>query len=159
VPDAFKAKVDGFLAKPTPAPIVAAAADVLRVCREGGCLDLAEGLIAASATVDQVTAKVTETTAARAQAATQAAAQAAQATARATEIRGICANAKFSELADGYIAGGMSPDAIRAHLTTITARMDKVEIDAHLDPDHGTTKHARINTADVYAERNRRSAN
>jgi len=155
VPDAFKAKVDGFLAKPTPAPAAAAAADVLRICREGDCLDLAEGFIAASATVDQVTAKVTETTNARAQAAAQAATLAAQATARATEIRGICAIAKFSELADGYIVGGMSPDAIRAQLTTITARMDKVEIDGHLDLDHGATRGALNRTA-IYKNFNKR---
>jgi ATP-dependent protease ClpP protease subunit len=147
VPEKFKARVEALLAKPTPAPApptAAAATDVLRLCREGECLDLAEGFITAKATVEDVTAQIATTKATK-----------AQASARATEITALCATAHLPELATGYIAGAMPLDAIRAHLTTLTAKLDRIEIDGGLDPDHGTTPKARIDTAAIYAARNR----
>jgi hypothetical protein len=84
------------------------------------------------------------------------AAQAAKtaAAARAKEIRDLCVMAKLPELADGYIAGGISSDDIRAHLTTITARLDHVEIDASLSPDGSPKPKSSLNPQAIYAARN-----
>lgn len=129
VPEKFKARIDAFVKQPDAppaAPVAAAATDVLRICREGGVLDLAEDLIKAGATLEQVTAKVTTEKTARAAAAT-----------RATEIRALCGAAKLPELADGYINGAMSLDDIRVHLTTLTAKLDGPALDGTLPIDRG----------------------
>lgn len=124
IPEQYRARVESLL-KPVPAePVPATAADILRLCREGECLDQAEALITAGATLEQVQARVTETKTTR-----------AAATARATEIRALCAAAKTPELADGYINGQMPVEDVRTHLTTITAKLDAVEIDHGLAPD------------------------
>ena len=128
VPEKFCARVDALLAPAPvdpPAPVAASARDVLRLCREGGVHDLAEGLITAGATSEAVTAAIAEAKTTRAAAA-----------ARATEITALCATAKLLELADGYIAGAMTTSAIKAHLTTLTAKLDQIEIDGGLPPDH-----------------------
>src|SRR5690606_37867862 len=75
---------------------------------------------------EQVTARLAEAKTAK-----------AAATARAEEIRALCASATVPMLADGYIAGAMSVSDIKAHITEIKAAIDKAEIDAGLDPDHG----------------------
>jgi hypothetical protein len=148
IPDQYRARVEALVAKPTPAadptPPAAPAADVLRLCREGECLDVAESLLAAGATLDQVTARVTDARAARV-------AQAA----RARDITALCQTAHLPELADSYIQGGMSVDAICAQLTVLTAKLDQVEIDGGQAPDAGARKKARIDVSAVYAERNR----
>ncbi len=146
VPEKFKARVDAVLRKPEPEPakpVAAAAADVLRLCREGEVLDLAERLITENATVDQVTAAVTEAKNTRAASA-----------ARSKEITALCATAKLPELAAGYISGAMAPEAVRAHLTTVTAKIDRVEIDGSLNPSAGHKTKARIDVAAVYADLN-----
>lgn len=151
IPDHFRARVEALLAPPpappappVPAPVAASAVDVLRLCREGEVSDLAEGLIAAGATIDVVQAAIGEAKTARAAAA-----------ARSAEITALCAKAKLPELAEGYIAGAMTPAAIKAHLTTLTAKLDQVEIDGSLDPAHGSAPKARIDVSAVYAARNR----
>lgn len=129
VPDKFRARVDALLtpqAPEPPTPVAAPARDVLRLCREGGVVDLAEELVTAGATLEAVEAAIRETSTARAAAA-----------ARSAEITALCATAKLPELAAGYIAGAMPLDAVRAHLTTLTAKFDQVEIDGGLHPDHG----------------------
>lgn len=146
VPEKYRAAIDALIAKPEPKPEqpkAAAAVDVMRFCREGGCSDLAEGLVTAGATLDVVTAKVAEAKQARQVAA-----------ARATEITALCAKAKLPELAAGYITGAMSSAAIRSHLTTLTAKLDAVEIDGGLAPSHGSKPKPRIDVAAVYAARN-----
>ncbi len=150
IPDQFKARVEALLAPPpappappVPAPVAASAVDVLRLCREGEVHDLAEGLIAAGATLDAVQAAIGEAKTARATAA-----------ARAAEITALCTKAKLPELAEGYIAGAMATAAIKAHLTTLTAKLDRIEIDGGLDPSHGSKPKARIDVAAVYAARN-----
>ncbi len=75
----------------------------------------------------------------------------AAAASRATEITALCATAKCPELAAGYIAGSIALDAVRAHLTTITAKLDRVEIDANLDPDHGLKKGSAVDVMGSYA--------
>ena len=147
VPERFQARIDALVEKPAPpppAPEPAAAADVLRICREGECLDLAEDLVTSGATLDQVTARVGQEKQARAEAAT-----------RATQIRALCAQNTLPELADGYIKGAMSIDDIKAHLVTLTARLDHADIDGSLPPDQGGTPKAGINASAIYAERNR----
>ena len=149
VPEAYRARVDALLAptKPAPAPPApAAAADVLRLCREGECLDIAEGLIGASATLDQVTAKVAETRAAK-----------AAVTEREAQIRATCALAQLPELASDYIAGGMPLETVKAQLVTVRAKLDAaVRIDGRLTPkdQHGAVTNP-LNPADIYAEYNR----
>lgn len=131
VPDKFKDRVKAFV-KPNepapPAPVAASAIEVMRLCREGGCPDLAEGLVTAQATLETVTTKVSEAKTTRAAAA-----------ARATEITAICAVAKLPELAEGYINGGMAIKDIKAHIVTVTAKIAGTEIDPSLDPNRGAS--------------------
>lgn len=146
VPEKYRARVEALLAKPEPPPAPptpAAAADVLRLCREGQCLEVAEELLQAGATADQVRARVTSESEER-----------VRASARESEIRGLCEAAKVPELAAGYIAGGMATAQVRAHLTAITARLDRVEIDGNLGPDQGASSKPVIDVVAVYAERN-----
>jgi len=145
VPEKYRARVDALVTKPAPSPAEpqpAAAGDVLRLCREGECLDLAEGLIAESATLEGVQARVTQARQARADAA-----------GRATAIRTLCDRAKLPELANGYIQGEMSLEAVRAQLTVLTAKLDRIEIDGSLPADQGRPR-PRINTNEVYAKLN-----
>lgn len=162
VPERFRARVNDLLAPaetkaapaPTdsgqsapPVPAVASAADVLRLCREADCLDLAEGLVSANLTLEAVQAQLATVRADR-----QAAA------ARATEIRDLCTTARCPDLAEGYIALATSPaalPAVRDHLTRITAKLAAVEIDGHLGPDSGKPPAPRIDVVAVYADRNR----
>ncbi len=129
VPDQFRDRVAALLrpaAEAEDAPPPAAAADVLRLCREAGCLDLAEGLVTAGAALEQVTAAT----------ATAKASRAAE-RARAADIRSACDLAKLPELVDGYVRSGMAAVDVRAHLTVLTAKLDRAEIDAGLGPGTG----------------------
>ena len=134
IPEKYRARVEALLkpasdpgkAEPS-APQPAAAAEILRLCAEAGAsVQFASALIAENLSLDQAQARIATDKAQR-----------EAALARANQIRTLCANAKLAELADGYIAGGMSVEAVMAHLTTITARLDKVEIDGGLRPDLG----------------------
>ncbi len=150
VPEQYRARVEALVSKPAPLappPTAAAATDVLRLCREGECLDLAEGLITASATLEDVKARISSERQKR-----------ADATARATQIRALCDRAKLPELASGYIEGAMSIDAIRAHLTTLTAKLDRVEIDGSLPADLGGRPKPQVNAAEIYRDRNRQTS-
>jgi ATP-dependent protease ClpP protease subunit len=146
VPDQFKARVASLAKKVDPAPAPAAAADVMAICAEAGCsLDFTRALVVENLTADAARARAAEDKTTRAAAA-----------ARATDITALCERAKVPELAATYIAGAMTVDAVCAQLTTITAKLDRVEIDAHLDPSTGSRSTPRIDHAAVYAERNRR---
>jgi ATP-dependent protease ClpP protease subunit len=119
-------------------------ADVLRLCRASGCdLAFAQGLIDAQATLAQVEAATTRD-------ATERAAESA----RSAEIRGLCATAKWPELADGYITGKTPVAVVRDHLVRMTAKLQAGEIDGSLQPDHGSRQRPRIDVAAVYAVRN-----
>jgi ATP-dependent Clp protease protease subunit len=144
VPEKYRARVQALVAKPADTPKLAAASDVLKACGDAG-LDLAfaQTLIGANCTADDLKARVTAEQNARADAA-----------ARATQIRALCGNSKLPELAEGYITGAMSLDAVRAQLTVITAKVDKVEIDGSLPVD-GVKPKAQLIAATIYAERNR----
>jgi hypothetical protein len=146
VPEAYRAKLDALWPRPTPEPVAASAVEVLRACKAGGCLELAEELLAANATLADVQATVAATTTAR-----------EAATARATEIRGLCTAAKQDDLADDYIAAGVSVAFVQAQLTKFTAKLDRVEIDAHLDPDRtagATGERPALDVTAIYRERN-----
>lgn len=147
VPDQYRARVEALLEKPEPPPAPPAAAsatDVLRICREGECLDLAEGLIAEGATLEAVNARVADEKTKRAAAAT-----------RASQIQALCAQNKLPELAEGYIAGAMSVDDVRQHLVTVTALRDDKTIDGSLSPEQRARQHADLNASAIYAQRNR----
>lgn len=133
-------------------PAPAAAADVQAVlaeCKAGGCsVEFAEQLISAKLTLDEVKAKIAANVAER---------QAEES--RAKEIRGLCVAAKLPELADDYICANMPVASVKAQLTTITAKMDIVEITTTLPVD-GTPPArpaARLNPSAIYAERNARA--
>jgi len=147
VPEPYRARVVALVATPPapePAPAAppapapppsASAADVLRECTAAGCLELAEELVGAQATLDQVRARL----------------------ATAREIRGLCAAAKLPELAEGYLRAATPADIVKAQLTTITATLDaRTEINGHLTPpDRPTASRARLDPVAIYAERNR----
>lgn len=120
-----------------PAPPAVDVEGILALCKAGGCsIEFVEGLIAEHVTVEQAQARIAE----------------------ATEIRGLCATAKLSELADGYIRNRLPVADVRAQLTLITARMDAVEIDTTLpaDGDRPARPASRLNPSAVYAERSAR---
>lgn len=132
------------------APAIAAA-EVIRLCLAGGLdREFAGRLIeeGAQLTADQVQARATAERGRR-----------EQASAREADIRALCSMSHLEELASDLVAGGMTVDQVRTHMTKLVAKLDKVEIDAGLNPDHGTRPRAVINPAQIYAERNRPRAN
>lgn len=161
IPDQFRDRVAAFLGEQVPAeraplPVAelvndaamkrpsASAVEVLQVCREGDCLDLAEGFLSANASLETVRAGV--------QAAKDAKAAAQQ---RRATIESICAAARQPELAAVFVSGGMTPDAARQALTIITAKLDKVEIDGNLAPhQHGPNTARAIDRKAIYARLN-----
>ncbi len=48
----------------------------------------------------------------------------------------------------------MSLDFVRGNLTKLTAKLDRVEIDAQLHPEDGTAKRSKLDPVAIYAERN-----
>lgn len=134
--DAAEASVDGSAPAPSAASErtkAASAKDVLRMCREGGFPTLAEGLLEQEATTEQVEAAL----------------------ARAKAINELCEAAEMEELAAGYIAGAMSPDAVRQQLAIYAAKADGGEISGHVDPDARASQAPRIDTNAIYAARNK----
>ena len=155
VPERFKDQVEALMAPvedrapapPPPAPESAKAldaGDVVRLCA-AAALDLgfAEALIGEGLEASAVEARITAEKTTR-----------EQARVREDEIRALCAQVKQDDLAPEYVAGAMTVGQVKAHLLKITAKLDKVEIDAHLTPDHGTNRKPVIDVAAVYAERN-----
>ena len=120
---------------PPPAP-TADVPGILAECKAAGCLELAEELVTANASRDQAKARVTA----------------------AQEIKGLCAAAKLPALADGYIKARVPVADVKTHLTTITAKMDAVEITTTLpvDGDRPARPASRLNPSAIYAERNAR---
>jgi ATP-dependent Clp protease protease subunit len=140
---------------PMPSPVEplvpAPAADVQAVlaeCKAGGCLDLAEELIAAKLTLDEAKARIAAHVAER---------QAEES--RAKEIRGLCAAAKLPELAEGYIQAKTPAATVKAQLTVITAKLGATEITTTLPADGNPPARpaSRLNPSAIYAERNARA--
>lgn len=143
IPERFRDRIAAFVqqpsapARPPSSPTAAAAPDVLSLCRAGECLDLAESLIIAQASVDQVKARIAD----------------------ARAIKASCALARMPELAEDYIAAGMPLDRVKRQLVAITARVDHGEIDTSLDTRAAFRSPGTPPPFDVratYAERNRR---
>ena len=132
VPEKYLDRVKALVEQPEPAepaappPAAAAATEVLALCREADCLEVAEALVTEGASLKDVRTRVAAVKETR-----------QKAEAREKEIRGLCEKAELAELADGYISGAMPVDSIRQQLMSITARIDGVEIDGGLDPNHG----------------------
>lgn len=129
VPAQFADQVQAFAqqaqqrdAAPSPAP----AEEVLARCQRADCLDLAAALVAEKATLEQVDARISSAQAAK-----------AEAQARREAITGMCASQRLPALADSLVASGMTVDQVRAHLTVVTAALDRIEIDGGLRPDAG----------------------
>lgn len=147
VPEKFKARVQALLKKDEDpaAAQPAAAADILaRVSAAGLDLAMATALVALALPLDQVDARIASAKAEKVAAVT-----------RANDIRAICATAKQSDLAETFITGGLSVEGVRAILTSLAAKLDQVTIDGTLKPDSGTAKVTTIDTAAVYAARNK----
>lgn len=147
VPEAYRERIAALTVPPVadvvppepPPPPPSPTADVpgiLAECKAAGCLDLAEELIEAQASREQAKARATE----------------------AQEIKGLCAAAKLPALADGYIKARVPVADVKTHLTTITAKMDAVEITTTLpvDGDRPARPASRLNPSAIYAERNAR---
>jgi ATP-dependent protease ClpP protease subunit len=153
VPERFRDRVQSLLTpEPSPAPgpapsqptpSVADAHEVLRLCREGDVLDMAESLLG------QPEAEVRD--------AVDAAVIVRRAEVqRRDEITALCAHAKLPELATSYIDGGMPAARVREQIAVVTARLDVVEIDAGLAPADGGRSHQPIiDVRAIYRERNR----
>jgi ATP-dependent protease ClpP protease subunit len=143
VPEQYQARVEAFLQPaqaPAPAPAAppapaATAEELLPLCQTAGAsLAFTSELLAAKLPLEQATARIDADKTTR----EAAAAAARDAEQRASGIRAACALAKVPQLADGYIAGAMPVDAVKAHLTTVTALVDgKLQTDGSLLPDDG----------------------
>lgn len=148
VPEKYRTRARAVI-PPAPARRIAAVAtDVLRICRDAGCVDVAESLIVAQATLEEASAR----------AAVEKHARDAE-TARVTEIRALCRAAKLTRLADGYVNARMPLADVKSHLTTITALLDDGigHIDSTLEPDGaGRRSTPEIDVLAIYKERNRR---
>lgn len=135
VPEQHRARVDAFLApvpapppSPAPAPVAATLEQLVPLCQAAGAsMAFLQELVSAKLPIDQATARIDSDRQARTDAA-----------ARDTAITGLCKAAKVPQLAQGYIAGAMSIDAVQAHLVTVTALIDgRLATDGSLLPDAG----------------------
>lgn len=148
IPAAYRAKLDALIATPAPVPAPPAppepadAKTVIKACRGAGHPELAEDLLGLP--MEAVTAKLAEAAATRAAAET-----------RAAEIRASCATAKFPDLADHYIRGGMSVAEVKAQLTVLTAKRDVGVIDPSAPPEkpQPAPVAADLNPSNVYRAR------
>ena len=130
--------------EPTPEPAAADTAEVVKLCGGAGLdIDFAQALIGEGATTEDVSARIAAEKESR-----------AGAQARDKEIRAVCKVAGLEDFADSYVTGGMAVDQVREQATLITAKLDKVEIDAGLGPDDGTRRKPVIDVREVYAQRN-----
>lgn len=120
------------------------ATQVARACRETGFPELVEDLLGLPlATVRaRLEAKQAERNAADR---------------RAREIRAACETAKFPDLAETYIRGGMALAEAKAQLVLLTAKRDAGLIDPHPPEDRprpSITAAAELNPVVVYGRRN-----
>lgn len=137
IPAPYRARIAAWTAPqsapaPTPTVDVADVTAVLEATERAGVPFLARPLIAAKVSPAQLKERV----------------------AAAGEIRALCRVAKLPELAEMLIRDNVSKATVRAILTTFTAKLDCVEIDAHLPPDERRSAQAGLSVKKVYAERN-----
>lgn len=145
IPEKYRARVDALLKPTAPAPAPAPASDVVRLCQEAG-LDLAfaQTVITSGGTLGDVQSRIAAEVDTR-----------KKAKARADEITAVCAKAKLSDRAALYIKSSLSIDDIKRDLIELTAKLDSVEIDTGLRPDHSARGAQVIDVKAIYAERNR----
>lgn len=146
VPEKYRARLDALVRPESTAPPAASADEVLALCQNAGLdLTFARTITTSKATLDEARTRVAAEQETR-----------TTAVAREKDIRALCATAKQSEFADGYVRSAMSLADVRAHLTTITAKLDRVEIDGGLNPDAKTAGARTINVAAIYDKYNQR---
>jgi ATP-dependent protease ClpP protease subunit len=127
VPEQFRARVEALLKKEDPAPVAGDPKAIAKACKDAGFPEFAEELIGQS--MDAVTARIAAATAER-----------TTREARASAIRALCATAKQDDLAETFITGGISVDAVKATLTNVTAQLAGTEIDNKIpDRDQAVT--------------------
>ena len=72
---------------------------------------------------------------------------------RVTNIRALCERFGMLDLATNMIDGGLNAEAARRLVASVKAKVDRVEIDAGLPPDAGSTSRAVIDPQALYAGR------
>ena len=152
IPEKFADRVKAFMRPaeapapaPEPAPVAKASPDqIIKACTDAG-LDLAfaSTVLSEGLTADALAARIT------AEKATRVAAET-----RANNIRALCGKA-HEDLAPELIASSLSFDQVKAHMAKVSAKLDKVEIDAGLAPEQGKGKKPAINISAIYAELNK----
>lgn len=73
--------------------------------------------------------------------------------AHAKEVRALCETAKLPELAEGYVLAHTPVATVKAHLTVVTAKLDRVEIDTRHAGDESPKPTVRITSAAIYQAR------
>lgn len=164
VPERFAARVAALLkpaeGAPAEPPPPGAPADVLQACADAGLsLGFAQQLLAENLPAAEALERARAERRRLDAEATAAAERQAAAQAREGEIRALCSARGQVDLADEIVASGMSVEGARAHLAKISAKLDAVEIESGLTPDHGSRPKAVIDHVAIYAERNRLRAN
>jgi hypothetical protein len=133
VKERARAFVDGYLGKQEEdrATAAAGAEDILAAVKAAGLgIDIAEQLHRERVPISELPARIAE----------------------AKEIQGLCATAKLPEEAAWLIRQRVPVAEVKAFLTRMTARMDRIEITTALPADGGTGSPAKpgITAAEVY---------
>ena len=110
-----------------PAPTIA----VVRACNKAGVSHLAESMIDAGLTLEQVKER----------------------TSSATSIRDICAAAGVDGRSDRYIEAGMSADEVRRDLWDLVVARDGEHTDNHIPPDNRQA----LDTGEIYKNYNKQA--
>jgi len=74
--------------------------------------------------------------------------------AHAKEVAALCATAKLPELVEGYVLANTPVATVKAHLTVMTAKLDRIEIDTRHNGDEKPKPAVRISAKEIYAARN-----
>jgi ATP-dependent protease ClpP protease subunit len=96
---------------------------IVDVCTEFGRLDLMDRFVSEHTPIEQVTAALT-----------LARREREASILNERSIRAVCTWCGWAELADGYIAAGMSFETVRTQLLILSTRADGGEIDSSLSP-------------------------
>ena len=127
--------------EPVPQPSAASPDKVIAIVAEAGIpATIARDILEAHSTIEDARQIVS---AARERQTNEAA--------RVADIKALCLKFKMEDLSEGYIAGAMTLDQVKAHLGVIRARFDRdVVVDASLTPDGGVRRKQVINYTEVY---------
>lgn len=141
------APVEGPIEEPSTPPVnppPADAAELVEACAKAG-LDVAaiKALVTSRPTMDQAVVAIDKWKADR---------KAEQD--RADTIRAACSLAHLEDLAESVVGLGCDVPTAKLFLARLKAKLDNIEIDSTLSPDHGATRKPVIDTNAIYAERN-----